>query len=162
MVDLQASAREWHRLQLAALGFVGLCGVLKGDSGQQHPLWLQSAAGLLVLASLVVAVAAILLVVTVAWPLSAAGVPDATAERRVRTGVGLTFAAVALTGLSTMSAWWPSDPADGGQVTVTTTGGTACGPVLDSAAGWIELDVAGDRTRIPLDQAVSVLPTDDC
>ena len=26
-----ASAREWHKLQLGVLGFVGLCGVLRGD-----------------------------------------------------------------------------------------------------------------------------------
>lgn len=159
---IQASAREWHRLQLAALGFVGLCGVIKGDSGQGHPRWLQSASGLLVLVALVVAVAAVLMVATVAWPVSAERLSVDAAARRVRTGIGLTFVAVAVTALSTMSAWWPADPATERPVTVATTGGTACGPVLDSAAGWIELDIEGERTRVELDRVLSVTPVDGC
>jgi hypothetical protein len=31
-VQLQRAAREWQKLQVAALGFVGLCGMLRGDS----------------------------------------------------------------------------------------------------------------------------------
>ena len=48
-----ASAREWHKLQLGVLGFVGLCGVLRGDSGSGRPLWLQDLSGIAALAGLV-------------------------------------------------------------------------------------------------------------
>ena len=43
---LQKSAREWQRVQVGVLGFVGLCGMLRGDSGEEQPLWLQKSGGL--------------------------------------------------------------------------------------------------------------------
>jgi hypothetical protein len=52
---LTASAREWHKLQVAALAFVGLCGVLTGDNGTRLPIWLQSVAGVLALLALAAA-----------------------------------------------------------------------------------------------------------
>ena len=51
--QVHASAREWHKLQLGVLGFVGLCGVLRGDSGSGRPLWLQDLSGIAALAGLV-------------------------------------------------------------------------------------------------------------
>jgi hypothetical protein len=158
---LQASAREWHKLQLAALGFVGLCGVLKGDSGEDDPVWLQTVSGVLALAALVTAVAAVLLVAAVAWPIAGAPTPDAAA-RRVRSGIGLTFVAIAVTALSTMSSWWPADPADRAGVTVTTASWSACGTLLDGADGWVELDVDGERVRALLDEVVSLDPVGGC
>ena len=69
--QVHASAREWHKLQLGVLGFVGLCGVLRGDSGSGRPLWLQDLSGIAALAGLVLALVAVTLVATVAFPLVA-------------------------------------------------------------------------------------------
>lgn len=35
----RASAKGWHGVQMAALGFIGLCGVLQRDDGDD-PRWL--------------------------------------------------------------------------------------------------------------------------
>ncbi|MGD9959206.1 hypothetical protein [Nocardioides sp.] len=110
LVELRNSAREWHRLQLGALAFVGLCGVLQGDSGAADPRWLQTLSGLLALAGLILAGLSVLVVASVAWPLVARDTtgPEA-ASRRLRIGIALTFVAVAITALAASSSWWPSD-----------------------------------------------------
>ena len=105
--QVQASAREWHKLQLGVLGFVGLCGVLRGDSGSGRPLWLQDISGVAALAGLLLALVAVTLVATVAFPLTAVPSQPAAAARRLRLGIGFTFVAAALTALSALSMWWP-------------------------------------------------------
>ena len=157
---LSASAREWHKLQLAALAFVGLCGVLTGDNGTRLPMWLQSVAGVLALLALAVAAIGILLVLLVAWPLGAPADPT-TGARRLRAGVILTGVAVGLTAFSASSNWWPQSSAER-PVQVSTSSGTACGQVVDSAAGWIELDVRGKVVRVDLVDLVSLQPTESC
>ena len=48
LAELRGSAKGWHGIQLAALGFIGLCGVIQtGDS--TDPRSLQVLAGILVL-----------------------------------------------------------------------------------------------------------------
>jgi hypothetical protein len=62
--------------------------------------------------------------------------------------------------------WWPDragkqvDRASD-QVTVTTSSGSAC-TVLDSASGSLDLEVNGERVRVPLNRLVSIRPVDDC
>ncbi len=157
---LRSSAREWHKLQIAALGFVGLCGVLTGDSGVRLPMWLQSVAGVLALLALAAAAIGLLLVAVVAWPLNAPPDPLSGA-RRLRAGVTLTCVAVGLTALSASSNWWPQSGADR-PVQVSTGSGTACGQVVDSAAGWIDLDVRGSVVRVDLADLASLRPTESC
>jgi hypothetical protein len=157
---LSASAREWHKLQLGALAFVGLCGVLTGDNGTRLPLWLQSVAGILALLALATAAIGLFLVAIVAWPLGPQAAPDAGA-RRLRAGVLLTCVAVAVTALSASSNWWPQSGAER-PVEVSTRTGTACGQVINSAAGWIDLDVRGTVVRVDLVDVVSLRPTDSC
>jgi hypothetical protein len=157
---LGASARKWHKLQLAALAFVGLCGVLTGDNGTRLPIWLQSVAGVLALLALAVAAIGVLLVALVAWPLGAPADPI-TGTRRLRAGVMLTGVAVGLTALSASSNWWPQLSAER-PVRVSTSSGAACGQVVDSAAGWIDLDVRGTVVRIHLVDLVSLRPTESC
>ena len=98
---------------LAALAFVGLCGVLTGDSGTRLPIFLQSVAGVLALLALAVAALGLLLVAVVAWPLGAPVDPAAGAHRL--RAVVLTCVAVALTALSASSDWWPQSAAEPGQ-----------------------------------------------
>ncbi len=157
---LSASAREWHKLQFAALAFVGLCGVLTGGSGTRLPMWLQSVAGVLALLALAVAAIGVLLVALVAWPLGAP-VDPAAGARRLRAGVILTVIAVGLTALSASSNWWPQS-SETRLVQVNTSSGTSCGQVVDSAAGWIDLDVRGAVVRIDLVDLVSLRPTESC
>lgn len=158
---VRASAREWHKLQVAALGFVGLCGVLKGDSGQEQPVWLQSTTGVLALAGLGLAGLAVLVVATVAWPLAAAPESAEAASGRLRAGVYLTIVAVAVTALSTMGSWWPTDE-ESSSVRVTTQQGVLCGEVVGSGGGRIDLRLDGETIRVPLQQLVTLTPVDAC
>ena len=73
-------------MQLAALAFVGLCGVFTGDDGARLPVWLESVAGVMALLALAAAAIGLLLVAVVAWPLGAPGQP-AVGARRLRAGV---------------------------------------------------------------------------
>ncbi|WP_432479574.1 hypothetical protein [Nocardioides sp. GXQ0305] len=157
---VRASAREWHKLQLAALAFVGLCGVLTGDNGTRLPLGLQSVAGVLALLALAAAALGLLLVAVVAWPLGAP-VDPASSGRRLRAGVILTCVAVTMVTLSASTGWWPETDAER-PVEVGTGGGTACGEVVDSDAGWIELDVSGTVVRLDLATLTSLRPTESC
>ena len=68
LAALRASARGWHSVQLAVIGFIGLCGVLQGGR-PDNPMWLQVLAGVLALAALAIACVATVLVALVAWPL---------------------------------------------------------------------------------------------
>jgi len=156
---VRGSAREWHRMQLAALAFVGLCGVLEGDAGSTLPVWLQTLAGVLILAALVAAGLGVLVVATVAWPLVARPTDAETAARRLRLGIGLTFVAVMLTALAATANWWPDR---GVTVQVTTESGSACGTLLDSSDGSVDLEIDGSRVRVPLGQLESLRVTDGC
>lgn len=178
------SARGWHGVQLAALAFIGFCGVLsEGDSA--NPTWLQVTAGVLALAALVVASVAVLVVAHLAWPLSGDGVTTDEsradrAPRRLRVGVALTFVAVALMALAALSSWWPTDAdtgaaaaaaADAGSSTTAAepaveitdrAGNTACGRLRAGPAGAIRL-ATDDRTiDVALAAVADLEPVDTC
>ncbi|WNG88696.1 hypothetical protein C6A87_005580 [Mycobacterium sp. ITM-2016-00317] len=106
--NFQDSAREWQKLQLGVIGFVGLCGVFSdGGSSRTRPLWLQQVGAISALAGFLLAVLGVLLVATVAHPLT--GRPNATtiAGRRLLVGIVITFVAAALTALAALTWWWP-------------------------------------------------------
>ena len=116
LTEVVRSARGWNGVQLAALAFIGLCGVLS-DADAATPRWVQITAGVLALLALVLACASIFLVATVAWPFpsSPGGAPDrvdAAAVRRLRHGVRLTFVAVAVMALAASGSWWPTAEVD--------------------------------------------------
>ena len=73
LTELRTSARGWHGVQLAVLGFIGLCGVLSG--GSAAPQWLEWLSMWLALAALACACVATFLVGAAAWPLYRARVP---------------------------------------------------------------------------------------
>jgi len=160
---LQDSAREWQKLQLGALGFAGLCGVLKGD-GADRPLWLQSLSGVAAAAALVLALLAITVLATVAYPVSGRPLSPPSAGRRLSGGIAVTFVAVGLTALSALSMWWPdastAEPAN--QVTVTTSSGSACGSVVGSGSGSLALDVNGKQVSVPLNRLSSLQVVGKC
>lgn len=166
--ELSASARGWHTVQLAVLGFIGLCGVLQGAAEADNPRWLEMVAGTLVLAALVVACAATVLVASVAWPLPLGERPAWAGDvrdgaSRVRRGIALTFVAVVLLALATGSSWWPSEEGDvGGSVEVTTRRGVLCGTLVTVEQGAVALDIGGRRVVLSLADVVSLAPTDGC
>ena len=116
--ELRTSARGWHGVQLAVLGFIGLCGALQSGAASTEPRWLQVLAAVLVLAALAIACLATVLVAGAAWPVGGwrrtATADDGSGEevqrggRHLRTGIVLTFVAVGLVALATSSSWWPT------------------------------------------------------
>jgi hypothetical protein len=170
--ELRSSARGWHGAQLAVLGFIGLCGVLQSQTSSAAPRWLEIVAGLLVLAALVLSCVSIALVASVAWPVprfrppGEHGEPDAEQLRRgatrLRTGVALTFVAVAVLALAATSSWWPSPSAQPGLVTVTTSSGTLCGSLVESEPGWVGIKTQDQGVKLRLTDVVELHPVEAC
>jgi hypothetical protein len=164
----QDSAREWQKLQMGVLGFVGLCGVLRGgDAATARPLWLQDLSGIASLAGLVFAILAVTMVATVAHPLSPRPITTDAAGRRLSRGIVITFVAAGLTALSAVSMWWPEgtdkrpvEPSN--QMVVTTSSGSACGTVVGSASGSLGLQVDGQHVNVPLNRLVSIKLVNNC
>lgn len=164
--QLQTSARGWHGVQLAVLGFIGLCGALH-DAGQATgPSWVQQLAAVLVILALVVACIATVLVAAEAWPVRETTAGTGVGTRRtighLRLGIALTFVAVGLTALATTSSWWPADAADGDLVTVSTAQGSLCGQLVDSSDGTVQLDLSGRVIAVPVDQVTGIESVDGC
>ena len=171
LAELRVSARGWHGVQLAVLGFIGLCGVLEQNAGKGNPSWLQWLAGLLVLVAFGLACAATVLVALSAWPIygsgsSAEGAAGETARTstRLRTGIAMTFVAVAMLALATSSAWWPGETGSAGTaVEVTTRAGVICGDLGEpSAQGLLSVAGGGRSVEIDMSDVISVRPVDAC
>jgi hypothetical protein len=148
------------------IGFIGLCGVLKGGR-PDNPMWLQVLAVLLVFAALALACVATYLVARVAWPLygrrdepvdEAAEV--ARAGRRIKQGLVLTFTAVAVLAVGTASGWWPQ-PVEGAgaQVTVQARSGERlCGSLGQASPGSLSVTVDGRPVVVSLDNVAEITP----
>jgi hypothetical protein len=173
LAELRVSARGWHGIQLAVIGFIGFCGVLH-DGRPDNPMWLQVWSAILVLVALVLACVATFLVGRVAWPLFAGGQASAANEaadleregRRLRRGLLLTFVAVALLALGTASGWWPQPTADddaGQLVTVQVRSGErVCGSLSEAGPGTLRVSVEGRRVAVSLQDVVAVDPVSSC
>jgi hypothetical protein len=173
LAELRVSARGWHGIQLAAIGFVGFCGVMQ-DGRPDNPMWLQVCAGILVLVALVLACAGTFLVARVAWPLYGGRRTTATdmaAEvehegRRLRTGLLLTFVALAVLALGTASGWWPQPKGEDGAgalVAVQASNGErACGSLGDASPGTLRVTVDGRPVVVSLRNVVAVDPVESC
>jgi hypothetical protein len=175
LVELRASAKGWHGVQLAVLGFIGLCGVLQGAAGQNGPHWLQVLAGILVVTALVLSCCATALVATAAWPvheieegLSTGDGAEQTLHhtaRRLRLGITITFIAVVVLALGATSSWWPDEGSTGGaagQVEVTTSQGSACGQLRAGDPGTIAVESSGRLVVIETGDVVQLRPVASC
>lgn len=167
---LAASARGWHRIQLAVLSFVGLCGVLWANGDPAGPRWLQWLAGGLAVLALALACLAVFLVGRVAHPFQEPAVRTggadpatvASGSRRLRTGIRVTYLAVVVLVVATLSAWWPS-PTGSGEVEVRDAAGQLwCGELADAPTGAIRLDTADGPITVPLDRVAMLRPTSGC
>lgn len=170
--ELQISARGWHGVQLAVLGFIGLCGVLE-DGNNDNPHWLQVLAGVLVLAAFGLACTATVLVALAAWPISGSGSgvenlerETARTSRRLRDGIILTFVAVAMLAVATSSGWWPGatpSGADATAVRVSTQAGDICGDLSQpSGEGVLAVSSGGRLVEMALSDIVRITPVASC
>ena len=173
LLELRASAKGWHGVQMAVLGFIGLCGVLqRGDSSD--PMWLQVWGLLLAVAALLTALWAIVLVGRAAWPLYGAA-PELPAEadydarlrvasRQLSRGLALTFVSVALLAFGTASSWWPSDSGASGLVEVQASSGqSVCGELADAPAGELHVVSSnGSTVSVALQDVSAVRAVDSC
>ncbi len=169
VAELRTSARGWHGVQLAVLGFIGLCGVLQRGH-EDLPRWLQVLAGVLVLVALAVACIATVLVALAAWPVYAkAPMTDDQAEvrrtvGRLRIGIGLTFVAVAMTALATTSQWWPTkaDSGSSALVQVRTASGEVCGQLQQIDTSGITLNAEGQDVSFAFGEVLSLQSVPTC
>ena len=160
---LSASARGWHTIQMAVLGFIGICGILRTSSSA--PRAVQWLAGALAVAALAVACMAIFTVGRVAYPVSDVldgdrAVPGGTA--RLRAGIRLTIVSLILAVIAALSGWWPS-PASNAAVAVTSTTGQAwCGPLVSGPADAISVRIANGIITVPTQAIAQVSPVGRC
>jgi hypothetical protein len=172
LAELRVSARGWHGIQLAVVGFIGFCGVVQ-DGRPDNPMWLQVWAAVLVLAALVLACIATFLVGRVAWPLfagreaSVANEADLEREgRRLRRGLILTFVAVGLLALGTASGWWPQPVAEDGAGRLVAvqvrSGERVCGSLNEASPGTLSVGVDARRVAVSLQDVVALDPVDRC
>src|SRR5262245_30924562 len=106
------SAKGWHNIQLAVLGFIGLCGVLSFGNEPAGPEWLSWwSAGMSVFA-FVSALVSMWMVGSVAFPLYGGGQVTEKTPGRLKGGIGMTFASMIMMVLASLTGWWP---AGGGQ-----------------------------------------------
>lgn len=169
LAELRTSARGWHGVQLAVIGFIGLCGVLQGGR-PDNPVWLQVWAGILALAALVLACIATFLVARVAWPLYG-GRDEPLADddaalkrdgRRIRQGLVLTFAAVAVLALGTATGWWPQDRQKGLVAVDLANGARLCGTLGESSSGNLTVSVDGRSVALSLQNVSAIRSVDSC
>jgi hypothetical protein len=163
--SLSASARGWHTIQMAVLGFIGICGILRTTSGSA-PRAVQWLAGALAVAALAVACMAIFTVGRVAYPLSDALDRDravAGGAARLRAGIRLTIVALILAVIAALSGWWPSPTSTPAAVAVTgTTGQAWCGPLVSGPAGAISVRTASGIITVPTQAIAQVSPVVRC
>lgn len=168
--QLAASARGWHRIQLAVLGFVGFCGVMWASGDPSGPRWLQWLAAALVALALVLAGLAVYLVGRVAHPFYGQAVDAPSADspavasgaRQLRTGIRLTYLAVAMLAVGSLSAWWPDlAAADAAQVREA-SGRTWCGELVEAPDGAVRLDTSDGPVTVPVDRIATIRPAGTC
>ncbi len=176
LAELRASAKGWHGVQLAALGFIGLCGVIQ--TGEATEPWaLQVISGVLVLLAFVLACLGIYLVGRAAWPLyrgepareEAGEAEIETASRQLTRGLLMTFLSIAALALATAASWWPEEEDAGGgagaqEVQVRTNDNrSACGELAGPAQpGTLRVVADSQPIDVALGSIASVEPVGSC
>jgi hypothetical protein len=140
---LTDSARGWHTIQVAVLGFIGICGILRTASSPA-PRAVQVLAAVLAVAALATACTAVFIVGRIAYPVGAAthdiradqGVAHAATQLSV--GIRLTIAALILAVIATLAGWWPATATAskvGSAAAPSSVTGPCLGPAADHCAG---------------------------
>ena len=164
---LSASARGWHTIQMAVLGFIGICGVLRATDSPA-PRAVQWLAAALAVAALAAGSLAVFTVGRVAYPVSGAtegagALPSAgQAAARLRAGIRLTIVALILAVIAALSGWWPTS-ASAAAVAVTGTNGQAwCGPLVTGPDGAISVRTGNGVISVPAQAIAQVRPVAQC
>jgi hypothetical protein len=168
---LSAAARGWHTIQMAVLGFIGICGILHTASSSA-PRVIQWLAAALAVAALAAACAAIFTVGRVAYPVGdiadgASAVPGAAAAAaRLGAGIRLTIVALILAVVAALSGWWPSastSASAGAAVAVTAASGQAwCGPLVSGPAGAVSVRTVNGVVAVPAQDIAQISPVTQC
>ena len=167
LAELSASARGWHTIQLAVLGFIGICGVLR-TAESSAPRAVQLLAAVLAVAALAAASIAIFAVGRVAYPIgvsaSDASAPTSAAQgaARLRAGIRLTIVAVILAVIAALSGWWPGSEATAAVAVTGTSGQAWCGPLVNGPAGAISVRTGNGIVAIPAQAISEVRPVAQC
>ena len=161
---LSTSARGWHTIQMAVLGFIGICGVLRTASSPA-PRAVQWLAAALAVAALAAACVAIFTVGRVAYPVSDAAdggdaVPGAAA--RLRAGIRLTIVALILAVIAALSGWWPAASTTAAVAVTATSGQGWCGPLASGPAGAVSVRTANGVVTVPAQAIAQVRPVAQC
>jgi len=152
--ELSASARGWHTIQMAVLGFIGICGVLRTTGSSPAPRAVEWLAAALAVAALGVACLAVFTVGRVAYPVTAA-TGDAGATR-------LTIVALILAVIAGLSGWWPSAAATTATAITGTTGQAWCGQLVNGPSGAISVRTANGVIAVPTQAIAQVRPVAAC
>jgi len=164
---LSTSARGWHTIQMAVLGFIGICGILRTASSPA-PRAVQWLAAALAVAALAAACVAIFTVGRVAYPISdtadgARAMPGAAAAAaRLRAGIRLTIVALILVVIAALSGWWPAASTTAAAVVTATNGQAWCGPLVSGPAGAVSVRTANGVITVPAQAIAQVRPVAQC
>lgn len=169
--ELSASARGWHTIQLAVLGFIGICGVLRGTASPA-PSPVQWLALALAVAAFAIGCLAIFTTGRLAYPLSPAD-GDASARdgltrafARLRAGIWLTVLALLLAVLAALAGWWPSPTgAAAASTTVVVTSGTGqtwCGQLVNGPGGLVSVRTGQRIVNVPIQAIAQLRPVEMC
>ena len=174
LAELAASARGWHSIQLAVLGFIGFCGIFWDGNDAAAPGWLQWLPGILVVLALLLALMAIYLVGRVAYPFRgpAQTAPEeirgavGTRRRRLRTGIALTYVAMTALVVATLSGWFPTttegDPEAAAAVVMDVEGRSWCGELADAPGDELRLVTAEGEVTLSPQRLALVHPVAVC
>jgi hypothetical protein len=164
---VSSAARGWHTIQIAVLGFIGICGVLRTTTSPA-PRAVEWLAAALAVAALAAACAAIFTVGRVAYPVGDAtdgtdGTRAAEAAARLRTGIRLTIVALILAVIAALSGWWPAAGGETPSVAITAASGQAwCGPLVSGPAGAVSVSTAAGVITVPVQDIAQVRPVAQC
>jgi len=167
---LSSSARGWHTIQMAVLGFIGICGILRTGSSSA-PRAVQWLAAALAVGALAVACAAIFMVGRVAYPVSdatdgtdgpRAALGAAGAAARLRAGIRLTIVALILAVIAALSGWWPAASPTAAVAVTATSGQTWCGPLVSGPASAVSIRTADGVITVAAEDIAQVRPLTQC
>jgi hypothetical protein len=160
MID---SAKGWHNIQMAVMGFIGLCGVLRMGETPAGPEWLSWGSMGMSVAAFVASLISMWMVGGVAFPLYGGEQMPANAPGRLKGGIGMTFAAIVMMALAALGGWWPSS-AGGNNVQVSDAGGnTACGELVQGApSGSMWLQTGEGRVTVGLKNVAEIRQVASC
>ncbi len=160
------SAKGWHNIQLAVMGFIGLCGVLRMGETPAGPDWLMFwSTGMSVLA-FITSLLSMWMVGSVAFPLygfaSEQQMPE-SAPGRLKGGIGMTFASIIMMVLASLAGWWPTPSGTDSVEVRDSRGASACGTWVDGApAGSMWLRTDDGTVTVRLSQVTDMRPVATC